>query len=498
MRWREAVRNPVRVGFQAEGAAVNPLIFGHFIEFIENCIQGGVYDPGSPASDANGIRQDVLEKAKLLRPTILRWPGGTYANIYHWTDCVGPKAERKKKRNLIWGGVNDGAFGTAEFIEYCRALGAEPMLCVNLASGTAEEAANWVEYCNGEAGSYYADLRIAHGWAEPFAVKYWCIGNESHAEPDLGAQHDPDRYISDTWEFVKHMKLTDPTIRLVLVGDMFKDSWNKRILESLHPVCDYFSIHHYSNEGGRGTHGCFVSLRDFDRRLDALIPLVKGFSMRKEPFNKWYRFPRRGGDIKLCLDEWNIWSSTPQGSDNRFGVKMVYNWRDALWTACMMNLCLRRAEDIAITNLAQMVNVLAPILTEGDRSYVQTIFHVLKLYRDHAEGTALACRVDAPLFDADAAGQLAAVDGAACRLADGTIRLFLTNITRDEPFPIALPEGHAILDSLTLRAPALEDCNTLDRDVVEAVRGPAGDSFLLPAGSVAMLHIREACGGLDG
>ena len=133
----------------------------------------------------------MLEKAKGLRPTILRWPGGTYVNIFHWMDTIGPMSERKKRRNLIWGGIIDGGFGTAEFIEYCRKLGSEPMLCVNMASGTAEEAANWVEYCNGEAGTYYADLRVAHGYSEPFNVKYWCIGNESNAVPDLGAQHDP-------------------------------------------------------------------------------------------------------------------------------------------------------------------------------------------------------------------------------------------------------------------------------------------------------------------
>lgn len=483
-------RQSLRIGLQPTDTRINPLIHGHFIEFIENCIQGGVYDPGSPAADENGIRQDVLEKAKGLRPTILRWPGGTYANIYHWMDSVGPKSERKKKRNLIWGGINDGAFGTAEFIEYCRALGAEPMICVNLASGTAEEAASWVEYCNGEPGSYWADLRVAHGWPEPFRVKYWCIGNESQAEPDLGAQHDPKRYISDTWEFVKHMKLTDPTIELVLVGDGHNYEWNKQILEALHPVCDYFSIHHYSNEGGRGFFGCYASLRGFSEQLDGIIPLVKGFSMRNEPFNKWYRFPKRQNDIKLCVDEWNIWNSAVRTEDNRFGVKIVYNWRDALWVSCIMDLFLRHAEDIAITNLAQMVNVIAPILTQGDQSYAQTIYHVLKLYRDYAQGTAMACQPESPLFDGGLAGELEAVYSAACQQEDGTVCLFLTNVTKDAAYSLSLPEGYRAAGATILSAPSQEAKNTLAEDVVRVAHEvPQGGTVMLQPGTVTMVQL---------
>lgn len=150
------------------------------------------------------------------------------------------------------------------------------------------------------------------------------------------------------------MKLMDPSIKLVFVGDGRFPDWNEQILDSLGPVCDYFSIHHYS--GGNGQYGPFGALRNFRKMLDELIPFVKRYSDRNEPFNKWYRFPKREDAIKLCIDEWNIWNSTPRGEDNRYGVKMVYNWRDALWVSCMMNTFVHYAEDIAITNLAQMVN----------------------------------------------------------------------------------------------------------------------------------------------
>lgn len=477
----------VQLDLKPTNVDINPLIFGHFIEFIENCIQGGVYDPGSPSSDANGIRQDVLEKAKGLRPTILRWPGGTFVNIYHWMDAIGPREERKKRKNLIWGGINDGVFGTAEFIEYCRELGAEPMICVNMASGTAEEAASWVEYCNGEPGTYYADLRVAHGYPEPFNVKYWCIGNESNAVPDLGAQHDPSRYISDAWEFAKHMKLMDHSIKLVFVGDPRYPDWNSKILDSLEQVCDYLSIHHYSGEGGRGEYGPFASMRDFRTTLDSLIPFVRGFSMRKEPFNKWYRFPRRQDDIKLCVDEWNIWNSTQRGENNRYGVKMVYNWKDALWTACAMNTFVHYAEDIAITNLAQMVNVLAPIMTDGDDSYIQTTYHVLKLYRDHLQGKRVNCLLDAPVMDAGRAGELKALDCAASLCDNGHICLFVTNISKTEPFEIALPAEYAVKKHLCLQADSFGDTNAVGREVVRTTELPADGAARIAPGTVNLL-----------
>ena len=216
-------------------------IFGNFIEHIEHCILYGICDPQNPLSNEDGIRVDVLEKCRELNPPILRFPGGTVIGIYHWKDHIGPIEQRKKGRNLIWGERLCHEFGTAEYIKFCREIGAEPMLCVNMPTGSAEEAANWVEYCNGTEDTYYANLRRSHGYEEPFNVKYWCIGNESSAEPDLGWQHDVNIYIREAWEFTKYMKLTDPTIKLVFVSG--NEEWNRAVLDSLFPVCDYFSVH---------------------------------------------------------------------------------------------------------------------------------------------------------------------------------------------------------------------------------------------------------------
>ena len=479
---------------ECTGTQISPLLFGHFIEFIENCIDGGVRDPGSRFSDADGIRRDVLEMAKGLGPALLRWPGGTFANIYHWMDAVGPAGERKKRRNLIWGGVVDNRFGTAEFVRYCRALGAEPMLCVNMANGSAQEAADWVEYCNGEPGTYFADLRVMHGYPEPFHVRYWCIGNESYAEPDLGAQHVPERYISDAWEFTKHMKLMDPTLKMVYVGNPSDMDWNRRILESLAPVCDYLSVHYYAGEDARGMYAPFASLAGFREDLENVMSVVRTASEASKPLSQWYRFPGREGEIRLAVDEWNIWNSAYQGEDNRYGLKMIYTWRDALWTACMMNTLALHARDIGMANLAQMVNVLSPIVAGENGCFPQTTYPVLKLYREQLSGELVRCCMDAPEETFGAAGSLPMLDASACRRADGSLCLFLVNISQTDRAEVVLPDDVRSVRSVELRAPDFGAVSRMGQDAVAWTEEecPAGPVYVRP-GSVRAV-ILEAGG----
>lgn len=346
------------------------LLFGSFIEHIENCIDGGIVDPGNPLSDEKGIRLDVLEKCKELGPSVVRFPGGTVMGIYHWQDYVGPVEGRKKVRNIVWGGKLCREFGTAEYIDYCHKIGAEPMICVNMATGTAEEAANWVEYCNGTEDSHYANLRRSHGYEEPFQVKYWCIGNESYAKPDLGQQDDVKRYIRDAWEFVKYMKMTDPSIELVFVGNGDDPEWNREVLKEFAPVCDYLSVHFYA-----GGETAFDQLKAFETgKLVLLEKLLDEYNERDAKIDRWYRIPGRSHPIRLALDEWNIWNSKASAK-SKYGLDQVYDWEDALWTAEFLIMLIEHKDHIGIANLAQMVNVIAPILADQKGSYRQPTFY---------------------------------------------------------------------------------------------------------------------------
>lgn len=379
---------------------VSPLIYGQFIEYMGRCIDGGIYEENSPLSDARGFRKDVLQKAQELSPTILRFPGGTVAKTIHWEDGVGPKSQRKAKKNLIWGGINDFHFGTCEFIEYCRELNCEPYLVVNLSTGTPEEAANWVEYCNGTGNTYYANLRRSHGYSEPFNVKYWALGNEEGAEPDAGRHQKPRKYVEDVWLFVKLMKLTDPSIKLIANGEGGSVEWNKTVLDGLGNAVDYISFHNYvASEGGK-PYSIFKRIKGADGGLRNLGHFIEeNYPDTVTNWQTWYRFPHRQGPLKIAFDEWGIW----EWQEPPYGTTNTYEWRHALATAQLLNAIHRNAKYVGIANWAQMVNILAPIMTNGETSVRQTVFFPLKEYRNSCLGEAVQINVTSPDIDSELA-----------------------------------------------------------------------------------------------
>ncbi len=463
-------------------ATVSPLLFGTFVEFIENCIVGGVYEPHSPLSDNRGFRTDVLEKAKAWGPKLLRFPGGTVIGTYHWQDSIGPKHERRTHRNVVWGGYIDSGFGTAEFVQYCREIGAEPMICVNMPTGTEQEAADWVEYCNGTGDSYWANLRRSHGYPEPFAVKYWCIGNESYALPDLGRHHDVQRYITDAWEFVKYMKLVDPSIRIVLVGNLESMDWNKSVLDSMHAVCDFLSLHYYAGENGKGVYGPFVGAQECFQKVERVKALLDTYPPQPTDWNRWYRFPCRQGPITVAMDEWNIWM-TPDGDapqENPHGLQATYLWRDALWTAVFLNGMINRASYIGCANLAQMVNVIAPIMADAQGSWCQTTYHPLRHYTALASGKQLELEVNGPSLVQEICKDMPAICAAGV-VKDDVFRLFVINLS-DEP--IQLRVGGARITSGYIQYAdellAHNDCNKESVQYVDAAMETDGSVRLLP------------------
>ena len=425
---------------------IDEKIFGNFIEHIENCISGGIFDKDNPLSGDNGIRLDVLEKCKELAPPILRFPGGTVMGIYHWQDHVGPVENRKNMRNIVWGGMLCHEFGTAEFVEYCRKIGAEPMICVNMPTGTPEEAANWVEYCNGTEDSYYANLRRSHGYDEPFNVKYWCIGNESYAKPDLGIQHDVNVYIRDAWEFTKYMKMTDPSIELVYVG--CDEKWNRAVLDSLAPVCDYLSVHFYSGSGEQS----FKMLDDFEcGTLADTEKLLNEYNEKELSFSPWYRIPPRSHDIKIALDEWNIWNTAPN-ERSKYGLYQQYSWSDALWVADFLVMMINHSDNLGIANMAQMVNVIAPIMADREGSWKQTTFYPVKYFRHNCGAKLLECSFDHP-----------AVKAAATESEGGEKVIFLVNHSAEV---ISCDFDYNLSSAITMTCEDKNAVNSLEKDNV--------------------------------
>jgi alpha-N-arabinofuranosidase len=482
---------------------VSPMLYGQFIEHLGSCIDGGLFEPGSALSDTNGFRRDVLEKARELRPRILRWPGGTYTKIYHWQDGVGPLAERRCRPNLIWGGEESHRFGTDEFVRYCRALGAEPYISVNMGTGTPEEAANWVEYCNGTGTTYYAELRRKHGSPDPYGVKYWGLGNEEEAEPDCGRLQDPKEYARVAWQFAKLMKLQDPSIRLIVAGVGNSTNWNQTVLGSLHPVADYLSAHWYFR-----THDyarLLGSVAAFDRQLGEYARFLDTFPAEPTGFSHWYRFPPRQGPVKLAIDEWGLWNGGAGGREVLWNLNQTYTWQDALAVASWLNAMHRHAEVIGFATWAQLVNIIAPIQAGPAGSVRQTVFHPLALYARACGDVSVEAACESPALEG---GALPALDVAATRReSDGT--LILTVVNRDAARAVTARIGidggaYALRDGEELSADTLSATNALARLADECVHErrlsalSAPDGHTFPARSVTRLTFRGAAAAAGG
>jgi alpha-L-arabinofuranosidase len=323
-------------------------VFGGFMEHLGRCIYGGIFDENSPLSDERGYRRDVLEAAKNLRIPILRWPGGNFVSGYHWTDGIGPREKRPRKLDLAWSTEESNRFGTDEFIEYCRMLETEPYICVNMGTGTIDEAQAWVEYCNGTGGTYWANLRRENGHDEPYNVRYWGLGNEMYGEWQIGALS-AENYVSKAREFAKVMRWTDPNIELVGCGLSGLTDWDRVVIEGLAPFVDYHSIHIYTGSDDYWSN--VLAPHQADRALRTTRATIE-----RARYERRVEHP-----IHVAYDEWNVWFREREQTS---GLEERYNLSDALAVATYLNVFARHCETVKIANLAQMVNVIAFILAQ--------------------------------------------------------------------------------------------------------------------------------------
>ncbi len=365
----------ITVDLQRPVGTVDPRIFGQFIEHLGRCIYGGIYDEGSPLSDERGFRLDVLDKVRDLRAPILRWPGGNFVSGYHWTDGIGPKDDRPRRIELAWHDEEPNRFGTVEFIEYCRAMGTEPYICLNLGTGTPDEAAGWVEYCNGTGNTYWANLRREHGYDEPFNVRYWGLGNEMYGDWQIGAKT-ADEYVRFAQEFAKIIHWIDPKAELVSCGQTGWQDWDATVIDGLAKYVRYHSIHIYT---GSDDHWTNVLEPE---QSDRAIRFVREHIARTRLNQKIEH------EIGIAYDEWNVWYRNRTSP-----LEEQYTLSDALAVATFLNIFLHHADVVKIGNLAQMVNVIAPIFTSKDGLFLQTIYHPLRLYAEHGQSVSLDVHV---------------------------------------------------------------------------------------------------------
>jgi alpha-N-arabinofuranosidase len=447
-------------------APVDPRIFGGFLEHIGRAVYEGVYEPKSKHADEYGFRKDVLDNLNRLALTAMRYPGGNFASGYHWLDGVGPRSSRPVVQELASLSIEPNQFGSDEFIQLARKMNWTPMITVNLGTGTPEEAHNWVEYCNRPVGTKFSNLRAGNGSAEPHGVKLWGLGNEMDGPWQQG--HVPaDQYAIRAQQAAKLMKDTDPTIELVVCGSAEIGlptymEWDRTVLEYVGDYADYISLHRYVGNVSGDTADYLAVTNSIDQQIEVADALCRYAQARTRSKKRYY----------LAFDEWNVWYRTQNAESvnghGKFAQHLVeeeYNLEDALVVAGFLNSFIRHADIVRIANLAQIVNVIAPILTRGNQLLLQSIYYPLMLYAHRREGVALQAIVHGPSYESKNYGSVHTIDASAI-LGKDNLHVFLINRSITDPATVEIaPTGIRLLSVQSaelVTGPSADSCNTFD------------------------------------
>jgi alpha-N-arabinofuranosidase len=443
-------------------APLNRDVFGSFLEHLGRAIYEGIYDPQSKLSDSNGFRKDVLDEIKKLGVPIIRYPGGNFVSGYNWLDGIGPKANRPAVLDKAWNSMNSNEFGTDEFLTWCRLVGTEPLLGLNLGTGTPEQAAALVEYCNVDKGTQWSSLRRKNGFAEPYKVQKWCLGNEMDGPWQIGHMTATE-YGLKAEDAARQMRYVDPSLKLIACGSSGPGmptylEWDREVLEQCYDYVDAISLHRYlgnTKEETGGESSKFLALNlSMERQIDevaAVCDMVRGH--KRSPKKLW-----------LSFDEWNVWYRERTGDATNGHrqnaphlLEEVYNLEDTL---------IRKADRVQLACLAQLVNVIAPIMTNANGLLRQTIYYPYSWALEFARGASLELLVESPTYDVSGMGAVNYVDAAATQQADtGKIALFLLNRDLAKPHQVEIVwQGSSPRagDAVVLTGSDLKATNTFD------------------------------------
>lgn len=379
---------------------VDPRIFGSFIEHLGRAVYGGIYEKGSSLSDERGFRKDTLELIKEIDVPIVRYPGGNFVSAYNWEDSVGPVNERPKRAELAWQVIENNEFGLNEFMDWSKIANTSPMMAVNLGTRGIDAARNVIEYCNFKGGTYYSDLRKKHGYSDPHNIKLWCLGNEMDGPWQIGHKS-ADEYGALAWETGKAMRAVDPSIELVACGSSGLmmptfGEWEATVLDHCYDTVDYLSMHTYYNNFADDSADFLantLNMDDFIKSVIATCDYVKGKKHSKKKIN-------------ISFDEWNVWYHSNE-ADKKLEkwtyaphqLEDVYNLEDALLVGGMLITLLNHCDRVKIACLAQLVNVIAPIMTSGNSAWRQTIFYPYMHASRYGRGLVLNSIIDSPKYD---------------------------------------------------------------------------------------------------
>ncbi len=478
---------------------INPNIYGHFVEHLGRCVYEGIW-VGHESSIPNigGFRMDLIKKLRKMKPSIIRWPGGCFADDYHWQDGIGPHANRPRRINIHWGEVIEtNQVGTQEFVKFCRLVGAEPYFCGNVGSGTVRELRDWVEYCNFSGDSAWARQRALDGSSQPLDVTYWSIGNENWG---CGGHFSPEDYCTEFRRYASFVLGFGKQLVVIACGPSGNDvEWTDRFFRKL--LKDYrpfnnihgFAAHYYCGTAGTATE---YSEAEWYRLIENGLKMENLVVQQRAAMDAWDPTRRIG----LIVDEWGTWHPVEKGTNPAF-LYQQNTMRDALVAATTLDIFNRHADKVVMANLAQMVNVLqAVILTRGSEMFVTPTGYVYELYAPHQGGTSLRTRIETDHVryrKTDQEGEIPVVAGSAS-LKEKTLFVTLTNSHASEAAGIGVDihgGAQAVSASARVLSGEIHAHDTFEvPERVKTVDHPVESTgakihLTLPAASVAAIEI---------
>ena len=414
---------------------VDPRLYGSFVEHMGRCVYEGIFEPGHPSADQRGFRSDVADLVRELDVPLIRYPGGNFVSGYKWEDGIGPVQDRPTRLDLAWRSLETNRVGVDEFLPWCRDVGSEAMMAVNLGTRGVAAASQLVEYCNVASGTALTDRRRSNGAAEPYGVKLWCLGNEMDGPWQIGHKT-ASEYGSLAASAARAMRRVDPSIELVVCGSSHSrmptfGAWERTVLEETYDVVEYVSMHSYYEQRGDDRASFLACALDLDRFIDGVVATC-------DHVRAVGRHHKR---IDVSLDEWNVWYQKRFVGEERLEmtqaphlIEDTYSVVDAVVVGNLLISMLRHADRVRIGCLAQLVNVIAPIRTEGSGpSWRQSTFHPFALTSRHGRGTVLRGDVQSPLMDTTWFGDAPVVDAAAVLDENaGAVALFAVNRDQQE------------------------------------------------------------------
>ncbi len=444
-------------------------IYGSFIEHMGRAVYGGIYEPGHPSADEDGFRKDVLELVAKLNVPIVRYPGGNFVSGYDWTDGIGPKELRPKRLDLAWQTTETNQVGLNEFCKWAKKANTDVMMAVNLGTKGIEDAQNIVEYCNSKTDTKFANLRRAHGFEEPHNIKVWCLGNEMDGSWQTGAKT-AHEYARIAHEAGKAMKWVDDSIELVACGSSSYymptfGEWEAAVLDEGYETIDYMSLHQYYGNAENDTPSFIaesIALDGFISTVVSICDYIKGKHHSKK-------------NVNVSLDEWNVWYHSNE-QDKKLEKWMtarplledVYNFEDALLVGCMLMVMMRHADRLKMACLAQLVNVIAPIMTEtGGRAWAQTIYYPFMHAAKYGVGDAMHIITDSPKHDTKKYTDVPYLETMVTYNEEKSeMTIFAVNRSEDEEiiaeYDMRDFEGYTVDEHIQMAGHGAKDVNTAD------------------------------------